>query len=49
MSTENPRSSGRGVVKIGREPKDAREYGDAWRAPKDGKQMVDPKSKWMRK
>jgi hypothetical protein len=24
-------------------------YGDPWNAPKDGKQMVDPKSKWMRK
>lgn len=24
-------------------------YGNPWNAPKDGKQMVDPKSKWMRK
>lgn len=24
-------------------------YGDPWNAPKDGKQWVDPKSKWMRK
>ena len=24
-------------------------FGDPWRAPKDGKQMCDPKSKWMRK
>jgi hypothetical protein len=26
-----------------------RPYGDPWNAPKDGKQLVDPKSKWMRK
>jgi len=24
-------------------------YGDPWKSPKDGKQMVDPHSKWMRK
>jgi hypothetical protein len=24
-------------------------YGDPWKSPKDGKQMVDPNSKWMRK
>jgi hypothetical protein len=24
-------------------------YGDPWRSPKDGKQMVNPNSKWMRK
>jgi hypothetical protein len=24
-------------------------YGAPWKSPKDGKQMVDPKSKWMRK
>ena len=23
--------------------------GDPWKSPKDGKQMVDPNSKWMRK
>jgi hypothetical protein len=26
-----------------------RPYGDPWNGPKDGKQFVDPKSKWMRK
>ena len=24
-------------------------YGDPWKSPKDGKQMVDPNSRWMRK
>ena len=24
-------------------------YGDPWKSPKDGKQIVDPNSKWMRK
>ena len=24
-------------------------YGDPWKSPKDGKQMIDPHSKWMRK
>ena len=24
-------------------------YGNPWKSPKDGKQMVDPNSKWMRK
>jgi len=24
-------------------------YGDPWRAPKDGRYMVEPASKWMRK
>ena len=24
-------------------------YGNPWKSPKDGKQMVDPSSKWMRK
>ena len=24
-------------------------FGDPWRAPKDGRQMVDPDSKWVRK
>ncbi len=24
-------------------------YGDPWLAPKDGKQWIDPHSKWMRK
>lgn len=24
-------------------------YGDPWNAPKDGKQSIDPMSKWMRK
>lgn len=24
-------------------------HGNPWKAPKDGKQMVDPNSKWMRK
>jgi len=24
-------------------------YGDPWKSPKDGKQMICPNSKWMRK
>ena len=27
----------------------AKVYGDPWLSPKDGWQMIDPKSKWMRK
>jgi hypothetical protein len=30
-------------------PLHSKVYGDAWKAPKDGKQMVDPASKSMRK
>ena len=30
-------------------PKLHQDYGNPWNGPKDGKQRIDPKSKWMRK
>ena len=45
------RRTARTKIKSGR-PDDIphpKKFGDPWGAPKDGKQMVDPKSKWMRK
>ena len=47
------RHSVRATIKHSRDGDDrvlyAKVYGDPWKAPKDGKQMIDPGSKWMRK
>lgn len=43
------RRKARVAVQVGDEPPHPKEYGDEWNSPRDGKQTVDPKSKWMRK
>jgi hypothetical protein len=47
------RRSARAVLASGLDADDrrmhAQKYGDPWKAPKDGKQIVAVESKWMRK
>lgn len=47
------RRTSRALLQVTHDPDDRRlhskVYGDTWNSPKDGKQWVDPKSKWMRK
>ncbi len=37
------------AVRVGDELPHPKEYGNEWKSPRDGKQLIDPKSKWMRK